>query len=45
MFIRRLVVSGNKKKLVPETQQLAAMDVEGAEFYVWGVVTYVIHQV
>jgi DNA polymerase V len=45
MLIRRLHVSNNKKKLLPETNKLAAIDVDPlAEFSVWGVVTYVIHQ-
>jgi len=45
--VRRLEQSFNKKiRLVPETKKLAAIDVDPlAEFSVWGVVTYVIHQV
>jgi DNA polymerase V len=45
MLIRRLERSFNKIRLVPETTRLSAIDVDisGAEFSVWGVVTYVIH--
>jgi len=45
MLIRRLEQSFNKNRLVPETKRLAPIDVDPyVEFYVWGVVTYVIHQ-
>ncbi|HEY4109807.1 LexA family protein [Puia sp.] len=45
MLIRRLEKTFNKIRLVPETPRLAPIDVDlsGAEFAVWGVVTYVIH--
>jgi len=45
MLIRRLEKSFNKIRLVPETPHLSAIDVDlsGAEFSIWGVVTYVIH--
>jgi DNA polymerase V len=45
MLIRRLEKTFNKIRLVPETTRLSAIDVDlsGAEFSVWGVVTYVIH--
>ncbi|HWB90612.1 MAG TPA: translesion error-prone DNA polymerase V autoproteolytic subunit [Puia sp.] len=45
MLIRRLEKTFNKLRLVPETSRLAAIDVDisGAEFSIWGVVTYVIH--
>jgi DNA polymerase V len=45
MLIRRLEKSLNKLRLVPETPRLAPIDVDisGAEFSIWGVVTYVIH--
>lgn len=45
MLIRRLEKTFNKLRLVPETPRLAPIDVDisGAEFSVWGVVTYVIH--
>jgi DNA polymerase V len=47
MLIRRLERSFNKIRLVPETARLAPIDVDisGAEFSVWGVVTFVIHAV
>jgi len=46
MLIRRLYVTGKKQRLLPETNKLAAIDIDPfAEFTVWGVVTYVIHQV
>ena len=46
MLVRRLERSFNKVRLLPETKKLAAIDVDPfAEFVVWGVVTYVIHQV
>lgn len=45
MLIRRLERSFNKIRLIPETSRLSPIDVDisGAEFSVWGVVTYVIH--
>jgi DNA polymerase V len=45
MLIRRLEKTLNKIRLVPETPRLSPIDVDlsGAEFAVWGVVTYVIH--
>lgn len=46
MLIRRLSISNNKKRLLPETNKLAPIDIDAAgEFTIWGVVTYVIHQV
>lgn len=46
MLIRRFVKTMNSLKLVPETPKLAAIDVnEFSELTIWGVVTYVIHQV
>lgn len=46
MLVRRLERSFNKIRLLPETKKLAPIDVDPfAEFVVWGVVTYVIHQV
>src|SRR5687767_13440740 len=45
MLIRRLHITNNRKKLLPETNKLAAIDVDPlSEFSIWGVVTYVIHQ-
>lgn len=45
MLIRRLEKTFNKIRLVPETPKLSPIDVDlsGAEFAIWGVVTYVIH--
>jgi DNA polymerase V len=44
MLIRRMEVNGNKKRLLPATKKLAAIDITDAStFSVWGVVTYVIH--
>lgn len=46
MLVRRLERSFNKIRLLPETKKLAPIDVDPfAEFVVWGVVTYAIHQV
>lgn len=47
MLIRRLEKNFNKIRLVPETPKLSPIDVDvsGAEFSIWGVVTYVIHAV
>jgi len=47
LLVRRLERNFNKIRLVPETSKLSPIDVDpsGAEFGVWGVVTYVIHAV
>jgi DNA polymerase V len=46
MLVRRYERAFNKIRLVPETPKLAAIDVDPfSEFLVWGVVTYVIHEV
>ena len=46
MLIRRLDKGFNKIRLLPETSRLAPIDVDPlSEFSIWGVVTYVIHQV
>ena len=47
MLIRRLERTFNKIRLVPETARLSPIDVDisGAEFSIWGVVTFVIHAV
>jgi DNA polymerase V len=47
MLIRRLERTFNKIRLVPETSRLSPIDVDisGAEFSIWGVVTFVIHAV
>lgn len=44
LLIRRYEVYQKRIRLVPATRKLSAIDVDPfAEFYVWGVVTYVIH--
>src|ERR1700743_896233 len=45
MLLRRLEKNFNKLRPVPETPRLSPIDVDlsGAEFSIWGVVTYVIH--
>jgi DNA polymerase V len=45
MLIRRFEKNYNKIRLLPDTNRLSAIDVDpsGAEFSIWGVVTYVIH--
>jgi DNA polymerase V len=46
MLVRRYERSVNKIRLVPETTQLASIDVDPfSQFSIWGVVTYVIHEV
>ena len=46
MLVRRLEQSFNKIRLLPETKKLAPIEVDPlTDFSVWGVVTYVIHQV
>jgi DNA polymerase V len=45
LLIRRLEISGNKRKLVPATKKLSPIDVSETELKIWGVVTYVIHNV
>ena len=46
MLIRRFEKGFNKMRLVPETTKLAPIEVDSyADFSIWGVVTYVIHQV
>ena len=46
MLIRRLESRFNKMRLIPETDRLAPIEIDPfAEFSIWGVVTYVIHQV
>jgi DNA polymerase V len=45
MLIRRFENRLNRIRLVPETDRLAAIDIDPyAEFSIWGVVTYVIHR-
>jgi DNA polymerase V len=44
MLIRRLDMSMNKMRLVPETAKLSPIDVsEFSDVKIWGVVTYTIH--
>jgi DNA polymerase V len=44
MLIRRLELSMNRIRLVPETPRLAPIDIsEFSDFKIWGVVTYSIH--
>lgn len=46
MLIRRLEITNGKKRLVPATKKLSAIDISESSFFsVWGVVTYVIHSV
>ena len=47
MLIRRFEKTFNKMRLIPETDRLAAIDIDpfSEEFSIWGVVTYVIHAV
>ncbi len=46
MLVRRLEKTFNKIRLIPETNKLAAFEVDPyAEFSVWGVVVYSIHAV
>lgn len=45
MLIRRLEKTFNKTRLIPESKKLSPIDVDisGADFAIWGVVTYSIH--
>ncbi|MHA4808283.1 LexA family protein [Flavitalea flava] len=45
MLIRRFEKTFSRIRLLPETDKLSPIDIDlsGAEFSVWGVVTYVIH--
>lgn len=44
MLVRRLEQSFNKVRLIPETNQLAIIDVDPyVQFMIWGVVIYSIH--
>ena len=45
LLIRKLEISSGKKRLVPATKKLAPIDVTDSGLKVWGVVTYVIHNV
>jgi DNA polymerase V len=44
MLIRRFEISEGKKRLLPATKKLSAIEINDVHtFSVWGVVTYVIH--
>ena len=45
MLIRRLEKAFNKTRLIPESKKLSPIDIDlsGADFAIWGVVTYCIH--
>ena len=44
MLIRKLEISNYKKRLLPATKKLSAIEIsESSSFAIWGVVTYVIH--
>jgi DNA polymerase V len=45
MLIRRLEKTFHKTRLIPECKNLSPIDVDisGADFAIWGVVTYCIH--
>ncbi len=46
MLIRRLEKTMNRMRLIPETTKLSPIEIsEFSDFVIWGVVTYVIHQV
>lgn len=46
MLIRTLDISNHKKRLLPATHKLSPIDInESSSFYIWGVVTFVIHSV
>jgi DNA polymerase V len=45
LLIRKLEIGGGKKRLVPATKNLSPIDVTAEGLTVWGVVTYVIHNV
>ena len=47
LLIRRLEKNFNHIRLLPDTPRLAPIDVDpsSADFSIWGVVTYVIHEV
>ncbi len=47
MLVRKLEKTMNKIRLIPETKKLSAIEIDlnGCEFAIWGIVTYVIHSV
>ena len=45
LLIRKLEISNNRTRLVTANKKLSSLDMTGTQLNVWGVVTYVIHQV
>ena len=45
LLIRRLETSSGRQRLVTANKKFSSLDITGTELNVWGVVTYVIHQV
>ena len=45
LLIRKLEITQNKTLLLPANKKLTAIDVTGSVLKLWGVVTYVIHNV
>jgi len=45
LLIRRLEISERKTVLLPANKRLSAIDITGSPLKLWGVVTYVIHNV
>ena len=44
MLIRKFEINNHKRRLIPATTKLSAIEItESTSFVVWGVVTYVIH--
>ena len=43
LLVRRLEINGSKTSLLPANKKLAAIDVSQRTWSLWGVVTYVIH--
>jgi len=45
MLIRYIEIANKRIRLVPATKSLASVDIDPlADFYIWGVVTYVIRR-
>lgn len=45
LLIRKLEISSGRKRLVVASKKFSSLDITGTDPDVWGVVTYVIHQV
>ena len=45
LLVRRLEITGNKTSLLPANKKLCAIDISERGWNLWGVVTYVIHNV